>query len=481
MQVTAKLRPVSDTTAEEEASSLASVPRSSWLTLGVTSMVGFMVSIEITVIALAFPEIRSAFPDAAESTLSWIITAYNIGLAALLLVAGWAADRFGRKRVFLIGLVVFAVGSLAAGASPGVDSLIVARVLQSVGGAMQFPSGLALLLNAFVPEKRQLAIGIWGAMGGLAAAVGPPLGGVLVGLFGWRSVFLINVPISVGAAVGGVIWLTESRSDALTDKVDLISIPFGTLGVGSLLLGIVKGQDWGWTSPNLIATFVFGLALISLFVVRSGRHPTPLFDLELFRIKSFTLGNVGSVFFVVAFFAYFVPLPTFIQDTWGWGVFRTGLVVVPGPLLAAVLSPLAGRFADRHGAAPIVALGGVFGAAAMGLHLLMTDTEPSAMTIVIPGTVLGIAAGCSFAMLVGATMSDVPPHRFGMAGAGRTTVFQLALATAIAVAVAIVGRPAGPADHLAVMRILWIVSLALFVGQTMLFGIVFPRSTRTAA
>ncbi len=434
-----------------------------------------MVSMEITVIALALPEIRDAFPDAAESTLSWIITAYNIGLAALLLVAGWAADRYGRRWVFLLGLIVFAVGSFAAGMANGIEALIAARVLQSVGGAMQFPSGLALLLSAFPPERRQMAIGVWGAMGGLAAAVGPPLGGFLVGVLGWRSVFLINVPIALGAATAGLLWLTESRNPTIPARVDLVSIPLGTIGVGSMVLGIVRGSEAGWATASTISTFVVGAVLVVLFVVRSSRHPSPLFDLDLFRVPSYTIGNVGSVFFVVAFFAYFVPLPSYIQEVWGWDVIQTGLVVVPGPLVAAVLAPFAGRAADRFGVAPVLTIGGLAGISAMALQLLLTDDDPSALAIIVPGMVLGVAAGCSFAMLVGATMRDVAPARFGMAGAGRTTVFQLSLAMAIALAVAVVGRPDSPTDHLSVMRVLWLLALLSFVGQTVTFGAVFPK------
>lgn len=457
------------------------IPRSSWLTLAITSLVGFMVSLEITVIALALPELRSAFSDTAESTLSWIITAYNIGLASLLLVAGWAADKFGRKRVFVIGLGIFAVGSLLSGLAPTVETLIGARVLQSIGGAMQFPSGLALLLAAFPPQRRQMAIGVWGAMGGLAAALGPPLGGLLVGLFGWRSVFLINVPVAMFAAVGGVAWLTESKGLSTPERVDLISIPFGTIGVGSIVLGIVKGTEWGLGSGRTLLTFAVGLVLIAAFVVRSSRHPSPLFDLGLFRTRSFSLGNLGSVFFVVAFFAYFVPLPSFIQEAWGWSVLETGLVIVPGPLLAAILSPQAGRLADRFGVEPVLTVGGLAGAASMLLHLLLTSVDPQPITgMILPGIALGVAAGCSFAMLVGATMRDVPPRRFAMAGAGRTTVFQLAIAMSIALAVAVVGRPAGAADHLEAIRIVWGLALVLFIAQAITFGVFFPRTTAEA-
>ncbi len=454
------------------------VTRQSWLTLVIASAVGFMVSLEITVIALAFPEIRSAFPTTAESTLSWIITAYSIGLASLLLLAGWASDRFGHKKLFLTGLVIFAIASLLAGLAPNVPILLGARLIQSIGGAMQFPSGLALLLAAFPIERRQLAIGVWGAMGGLAAAAGPPLGGFLVGAFGWRSVFLINVPIALVASIAGAVWLRESQPQPSSGRVDMISIPLGTIGVGLIVLGIVQGPEWGWGSPNGLASFGAGALMIAVFVWRSSRHANPLFDLQLFANRSYTLGNVGSVFFVVAFFGYFVPLPTYIQEVWGWSALDTGLLIVPGPLVAAVLSPISGRMADRFGVAPVLTFGGLAGAASMAAHLLFTGQEPNPLIgMVVPGLILGIAAGCSFAMLVGATMQDVAPRRFGMAGAGRTTVFQLAIAMSIAVAVATIGRPESAADHFGSIRVVWIIALLLFGGQAAIFGLAFPKKS----
>ncbi|MEM8924322.1 MAG: DHA2 family efflux MFS transporter permease subunit [Actinomycetota bacterium] len=454
------------------------ITRSSWLTLATTALVGFMVSLEITVISLALPEIRQAFAGTAESTLSWIITAYNIGLASLLLVAGWAADRYGRRRVFVTGLVVFGASSALAGLAPSIEVLIGARVVQSIGGAMQFPSGLALLLTAFPQERRQMAIGVWGAMGGLAAAVGPPLGGFLVGLFGWPSVFLINVPVAALATVGAWLWIAESRGEEVDGRVDLISIPLGTIGVGAIVLGIVNGGEWGWADTRTIVTFVVGVVLIAAFLLRSARHPRPLFDLALFRIPSFSVGNLGSILFVVAFFAYFVPLPTFIQEVWGWSVLRTGLVLIPGPLTAAVLSPPMGRLADRVGVAPVLVIGGIAGAFGMGGQLLATTTEPRALAVIGPGIAVGVAAGCSFAMLVGATMQDIPPQRYAMAGAGRTTVFQLAVALAIAVAVAVIARPADAESHLGAVRTVWIISGCLYLGQAAVFGLGFPRRHR---
>lgn len=457
------------------------IPRRSWLVLLVTSLVGFMVSLEITIIALALPEIRDQFPDASESTLSWIITAYNIGVASLLLVSGWAADRYGRKRLFLLGLAVFAFGSFASGLAPNAELLIFFRVVQSVGGAMQFPAGLALLLPAFPFERRQMAIGIWGAMGGLAAALGPPIGGVLVGILGWRAVFLINVPIALFAAVAGRSWLDESVGETadgeqLTERVDLISIPLASLGVGFIILGIVQSESWGLFSASTGGAMAMGVLLIALFVFRSRNHPAPLFDLDLFRLRSYSLGIVGTTAFVIGFFAFFVPFPTFIQEAWGWSPIKTGLALVPGPALAAVLSPPLGRLADRVGNGPILAVGGVAGMTAMSLHLTLTGEDPSLwLGVVLPGLFLGVAAGCSFAMSVGAVMRDVPAFRFGMAGAGRTTVFQLSVAVAIGLAVAVVGRAETVSERLDAARNGWWLCLGFFAMQAVIFGLFFPR------
>ena len=451
------------------------IPRSAWRTLAATSGVGFMVSMEITVIAFALQEIREAFSDTSESTLSWIITAYNIGVASLLLVSGWGADRFGRRKTFLLGLVIFAIGSMASGFAVSSSMLIAARVVQAVGGAMQFPAGLALLLPAFPVERRQMAIGVWGAMGGLAAALGPPIGGLLVAAFGWRSVFLINVPVALLIIVLGRTWLEESKGE-VPDRVDLISIPIASFGVGTVVLGIVQGNEWGWGSASSLGTFAIGFALIGYFVVRSRNHPTPLFDLGLFRLRSYSLGNIGTVFFACAFFSYFVPLPSFVQETWGWSATKAGVAIMPGPVVATVLSPLTGRLADRIGPAPILVAGGVAGILSMATHLLFTTEEPRFLLgLLLPGLLNGVAAGCSFALLVAASMRDVPPTLFGMAGAGRTTVFQFSVALAIAGAVAVIGRVEDAPATLAGMQNGWWLALVLFAGQAAVFALFFPR------
>lgn len=452
------------------------IPSSAWKTLAITSMVGFMVSLEITVISLARDEIAQAFPSASPSELSWVITAYNIGVASLLLPSGWTADRYGRRRLFLWGLGIFAVGSTLAGVAPSSSLLIAARVLQSIGGALQFPAGLALLLSAFPVQRRQMAIGIWGAMGGLAAALGPSLGALLVDGFGWRAVFLINVPVALGALIVGPKWLAESVGESVPGRVDLVSVPLASLGVGAIILGIVQGNSWGWGSLGTLGAFGAGVFLIAVFVVRSRTHPVPLFDLALLRLRSYSVGNIGGVFFVVAFFGWLVTFPEFIQRTWDWSVLKTGFAIAPGPMVSTIISPLTGRLADRIGNAPILTVGGVTGVAGMALHLALTDTEPAYVTgILLPALLIGVSAGCSFAMLVGASMRDVQPAQFGMGGAGRTTIFQLSIAVGVAVAITLIGRPVSPSEFLDGIQNVWMLSLVMFALQAVTFGVLFPK------
>ncbi|MBM37165.1 MAG: hypothetical protein CL460_08350 [Acidimicrobiaceae bacterium] len=447
-------------------------------TLFITSLVGFMVAMEITIISIARSQIAEAFPNAEAASLSWVITAYNIGVASLLLPAGWMADRYGRKKVFLWGLIAFIFGSLLSGLATSPGLLIGARVIQSIGGAAQYPAGLALLLSAFPIERRMRAIGIWGAVSGLAAALAPSVGALLVEGFGWRAVFLINVPVALLALVAGRGWLTESRGADISDTVDLVSVPMASLGIGAILLAMVQGGSWGWVTPLTLGSVTVGVVMLSTFFRRSLSHPEPLFDLKLFRIRSFAVANIGSVFFLVAFFSWVIVLPEFIQETWGWSVLQSGFAIAPGPIVSTILSVTNGRLADRLGPQRILVVGGCAGVVGLLLHMGFTNSTPSFFAgLLLPNLIMGVAAGCSFAMLVGASMSEIPPSRFGMAGAGRTTVFQLSIAIGAGSAITLVGEPDTANAAVEAMRRVWMVGILCCLAQAILFWFVFPRDS----
>ena len=466
------------------------VSRSAWLTLAVVSVAVFMVAMELTIIALALPEIRAALAGTTPAALSWVVNAYSIVVAALLLLSGWLADRYGRRRIFRAGLALFALGSVAAGASTSIEMLIAARVLQAVGGSMQYPAGLALLFDAFPRSRHQTAIGTWGAMGGLAAAVGPALGAVLIAAFGWRSVFYVNVPVALTALVAGARVLpagaqppARARSahgppgpgGAAGAKVDMIGVPLASVGVGAVILGIVQGETWGWATAPTVASFASGALLVAAFAWRSRHHPAPLFDLDLLRIRSFVLGNLGSLFFSLGFFALLVPLPSFIQEVWGWSALEPGLAYSVGPMVSFLVAPQAGRLADRIGNAPLLTAGSVCGMAGLLWLVLAVSTEPSLARLLVATVLVGISAGTGFSQLVGAALRDIPPERYAMATAGRTTFFQLSVAFAIAIAFAMIGQPDGAAAQLAAYNTVWTVCAGGYFCNFVTFAFVYPR------
>ena len=437
-----------------------------------------MVAMELTIISLALPKIRAAFGDATPARLAWVVSAYSITVAALLLLSGWLADRFGRRQVFCWGLVVFTLGSIAAGLSTSTSVLIASRTLQAVGGAMQYPAGLALLLTAFPPSRRQLAIGTWGAMGGLAAALGPTAGALLIDAFGWRAVFFVNVPVAIVALAVGLCYLPRSVSQQVAHRVDFVGVPLASVGVAAIILGIVQGEGWGWASFRTLASFTAGVILIAGFAAQSRRHPAPLFDLNLLRLRSFVLGNLGTLFFSVGFFAMLVPLPTYIQDVWGWSVITTGFAIAPGPLLSFLVSPQAGRLADRIGNAPILTVGAVCGVAGTIVMQTAITTEPSIWRLLSGTLLVGVAAGTGFAQLVGAALRDVPDRQYAMATAGRTTFFQMCVAFAIAVGFAMIGRPGSPEATLSAYQNVWLVCMLGYLCNVVLFGIIYPGHYR---
>lgn len=453
------------------------VPRSAWMTLAVVSVAVFMVAMELTIIALALPDIRAALSGTTPAALSWVVNAYSIVVAALLLLSGWLADRYGRRRVFRAGLALFALGSVAAGASTSVEMLIAARALQAIGGSMQYPAGMALLLDAFPRSRHQTAIGAWGATGGLAAAVGPAVGAVLIEAFGWRAVFYVNVPAALTALVIGARVLPESKgpTDAARTRVDMIAVPLASVGVGAVILGIVQGEAWGWGSAPTVGSFVIGALMVAAFAWRSRRHPAPLFDLDLLRIRSFVLGNVGSLFFALGFFALLVPLPSFIQEVWGWSALETGLAYSVGPLVSFLVAPQAGRLADRIGNSPLLTVGSACGMAGLLWLLFTISTEPSLSRLLVATVLVGVSAGTGFSQLVGASLRDIPPYRYAMATAGRTTFFQLSVAFSIAVAFALIGETPSPAAELAAFQRVWVLCTGAYFCNLVLFAIIYPR------
>lgn len=419
---------------------------SRWRILAVASTASFLVYLDVTVVNIAFPNIEAGFPGASRAGLAWVLAAYNIAFAALLVPGGRIGDRFGRRRLFLIGLAGFAASSAACALAPSAEALVAARIVQAVAGALLVPASQGLVLDAFEMEQRTTAMSLWVAAGAVAAALGPPLGGVIVDLADWRWVFVINVPIGAGVFAYGLRILRESRDPTATRFPDPLGILLAAASIGLLVLGIVQGQNWGWGSPAVLGSFVGAALLLPAFVVRTRASAAPALDLDLFRSRSFSLANVASMLIGVAFYGQLFAAVLFLTTVWGYSPIEAGLALVPAPLAAAVAATIGGRWAETHPLVPLALTGiGLFAAGALWLWLAL-DFEPAYLTAFLPGTILvGAGGGLGVSMLTSAAARVLPPESFAAGGAVNSATRQIGAALGVATVVAIVGRPS-PAE-----------------------------------
>jgi EmrB/QacA subfamily drug resistance transporter len=409
-----------------------------WLVTIIVCAGVFMSSLDLFIVNIAFPSIAKDYSGTSLSSLSWIVSAYSIVFAALLVPAGRWADAFGRKRAFLLGLGVFIVASAACAAAPSVDLLIAARVVQAAGGALMLPTSLGLILPEFEPSERHAAIGVWAATGGIAAATGPPLGGLLVQA-DWRLVFLVNVPVGIAGLIAGHRVLSERRErDAV--RPDLLGATGFALANGALVLAIVKGQTWGWQSAGVIGLLVLALGTLVAIWVRSGRHHSPLIDPDMFRVRTFSLAVGASVVFFAGFAAMLLNGVLFLTTVWHESVLTTGLMLFPGPFMAALLSIPSARLGARLGYRVPGLAGAALFLAASVWWIARTHGAPAYLTEYLPGMAAsGAGVGLVIPTLTGAGASSLPPERFATGAAVLTMGRQVGSALGIALLVAVLG------------------------------------------
>jgi EmrB/QacA subfamily drug resistance transporter len=417
-----------------------------WQVLLVTSAAVFMSFLDVTIVNIAFPEMRASFSGSSLAHLSWILNAYSIVFAAALVPAGRLADRFGRRRFFLLGMLVFLAASAVCGAAGSVDLLIGARVLQALGAAMLVPASLGLLLPEFPLGQRATATALWGATGAIAAATGPSLGGVLVEWQSWRWVFFVNLVIGVPMLLPARRLLRESREReaALPDTVGAVLL---TAGVGALALAIVQGPDWGWSSSLVLGAFALSALLLLLFVWRSSRHRAPVIELSLFRVRSFAVANGGGFVFAVGFFALLLCNVLFLTGVWHYSIVRAGVALTPGPLMAALAAPIGGRLSDRLGQRVVAVPGGLIFAAGAVLLALNADAQRDYATDFLPAILLtGTGVGLSFAAFGSAAVAELPRTRFATGSAISACFRQLGAVLGVAGLVALLGAPSSASE-----------------------------------
>jgi EmrB/QacA subfamily drug resistance transporter len=418
-----------------------------WQVLLVTSVGVFMSFLDVTIVNIAFPDIRTSFPESSLAQLSWIINAYTIVFAAALVPAGRLADRYGRRRFFFLGVFLFLAASVVCGASNSVELLIGARVVQALGAALLVPASLALVLPEFPLEQRATATALWGATGAVAAAAGPSLGGLLVDWQSWRWVFFVNLLIGIPALVPAKRILLESR-DSRSAFPDAVGALLLTLGVGALALGIVQGPSWGWSSGRIIGVLVLSALLLVLFVLRSTRHAAPVIELSLFRVRSFAVANAGGFVFALGFYALLLCNVLFLTSVWGYSIVKAGVALTPGPLMAAISAPIGGRLSDRFGQRVVAVPGGLLFAVGCLLFATRMHATSSYADDFLPATILtGIGVGLSFASFGSAAVAELPPLRFATGGAISNTFRQIGAALGVSTLIAILGTTVGGDLH----------------------------------
>jgi EmrB/QacA subfamily drug resistance transporter len=407
----------------------------------------FLAFLDATIVNIAFPDIASSFPEASRGLLSWVLDGYFVVIAALLVPMGGLADRFGHKRVFLAGVAGFTAASLLCAVAPSLEMLIAFRVLQGVGAAAIAPTSLAIVLDSFPVEKRAAGVGLWGAAAAAAAATGPTLGGALVELADWRLVFLVNLPLGLAVVLAGRR-LLPARPVSDSRLPDLPGAMALAVGLAAITLGIVEGNDWGWTSAGVLGAFGAGAILLGIVVARSLRHPRPIVEPALFAHRSFTVGNLGTLLFAAAFFSLILGNVLFLTSVWGYTVLQAGAATLPGPAISTVVAGPAGRLADRFGHRAVIVPGTIVFAAGV-MVLRSAGAEPDWLGLWLPGAILtGIGIGLAFPTLGSAAVRDVADDRFATASAVNAAFRQVGAVLGTAILVAIVGEPLGLAEAL---------------------------------
>ncbi|WP_436534275.1 MFS transporter [Actinoplanes sp. HUAS TT8] len=405
-----------------------------WLPLLAVSLSTFMLLVDLTIVTIAAPDLATEL-HSSFSALQWTVDLYVLVLAALLMAAGSTADRLGHRRVFIGGLVVFALASLACGLAPDTGTLIAARGVQGAGAAAMYATNAALLGLAYTGRDRSIAFGIWGAANGAAAAAGPIIGGLLTEHVGWRSIFLVNLPVAVLAVILARVAVPGGPGSG-TARLDLPGVATFTTSVSFLVYGLIRAGDAGWRDTVTLTALAAGALAAALFVLVERGRPNPMLDLALFHRPAFTALMLGAAALTASAFANFVFMSLWAQQVLGLGAMDAGLVLAPMAVVAFVVAAFAGRL--LHAVAPRHTIGWGLILVGAGNALYTLVDAGSGWKALVPGLcVVGVGVGLSTPVLASAVLGVVPPERVGMANGASNTFRQLGYALALPVLAAV--------------------------------------------
>ncbi|MFI8277552.1 MFS transporter [Streptomyces sp. NPDC085929] len=440
----------------------------------------FVANLDLFIVNVALPAMQQHFHGSSLATLSWVLNGYAIVFASLLVAAGRLADRVGHRTVFLAGLAVFTAASALCALAPTVGWLDAARVVQAAGAAALMPTSLALLLDATPPAERPGAIRAWASIGGIAAGLGPVLGGLLVEA-DWRWVFIANVPVGIAALAVGARVLPRLRGRENGPLPDLFGAGLLTLAIAALAVALVKGDDWGWGSARVLGGLLAALLLAGGFLRRSARHPAPIIELPLLRVPSFAAANTAALLFTVAFAGMLLTSTLWCQQIWGYSALRTGLAIAPGPLLVPPVALGSAALVRRLGPGRLAALGTLLFAGGVGWWAADIGVRPGYATELLPGMLLtGLGVGLVLPTLIGAAAAALPPARFATGSAVTTMARQIGAVVGVALMVSLIGTPHGPQAALEGFRRGWtaVIVAVLLAGAA---ALVLAAAQRRAA
>lgn len=444
----------------------------------VAAMAMFLGAFVTTASNIAVPVLEKDFPEVSLAGISWVVSGFNVAQVTLMLLGGRLADRWGRRRVFLGGLMVFILGAVASALAPGIGFLIAARVLQAIGMAMVLPASLAAVLPLFPLHRHASVVSIWAAMGILGAAIAPTMAAGILALGSWRIVFAVVVPFALLALWGGWRRLALDTPGRPDGRLDLTGTFAGTVAVGALALAMVQGRFWGWASPATMSAAAAAVLAAVLFVHRCRVHPEPLVNLDLLRIRSFAVmaGMIGlmSIATTATWFMY----PIFMTDVWGYSVFTVGLAISPGAVAMIPVTVLAGRLADRYGYRPLLIGGCLLATAGVAWMALFLSPDASYMSAFLPGTfMIGFGMGAMTGPANSAAIRDVASAHLGSANAAYNTMRALGGALGVALVATVIGAAQG-VDREVALRVAWWVVVAVMAPSGFLIWWFYPSGAR---
>ena len=456
------------------ALTIFSEERRKWWTLAAVSFGLFMIMLDNTVVNVALPSIQEDL-HTGLSELQWIVTGYALTFAALMLIGGKLADAYGRRRIFVLGIVIFTAASLWCGLAGSGNELIAARVVQGAGAALMNPATLSIIAATFPPRERGMAIGIWAGVSALALAIGPLVGGLLTEHLSWNWIFFVNIPVGIVGIVVSLLLIKESKDETHV-RLDIPGLLTSSLGLFALTYGLIEANDYGWTSARIVGSFAVAVVSLFVFIQLERRQRAPMLDLSLFRNGTYAGANLAMLLTALAMFGVFFFVSLYMQNILGYSAVQTGAAFLPMTILIILIAPLAGKLSDRHGSRWLITGGMVL----LGVQLLYLSQLSADATFwnLLPGFLIGgLGMALTMTPTAAAATRAVPVEKSGVGSAVLNAMRQVGGSVGIALMGAIFaheanGKPRVEGFMAGFERSLTVAAVIAFVGAAVAFVLV---------